>query len=105
MPPSPPPSLSSAQKNSDAWEEIIGRCEEVGVDAFEINFSCPHGEGAAGGSVCVCAGVSRASWFGQRGDRADAEEMISLCCVSAWEGCLNTPTLFSLSLLQHTPLS
>lgn len=21
----------------------IRRCEEVGVDAFEINFSCPHG--------------------------------------------------------------
>ncbi len=21
----------------------MGRCEEVGVDAFEINFSCPHG--------------------------------------------------------------
>jgi hypothetical protein len=29
--------------NKDAWEEIVGRCEEVGVDAFEINFSCPHG--------------------------------------------------------------
>jgi hypothetical protein len=29
--------------NRGAWEEIIGRCEEVGVDAFEINFSCPHG--------------------------------------------------------------
>jgi hypothetical protein len=27
----------------DAWEEIIERCEAVGVDAFEINFSCPHG--------------------------------------------------------------
>eukprot|EP00878_Enallax_costatus_P016880 GHUV01017719.1.p1 GENE.GHUV01017719.1~~GHUV01017719.1.p1 ORF type:complete len:287 (+),score=66.06 GHUV01017719.1:179-1039(+) len=27
----------------NAWDEIIGRCEEVGVDAFEINFSCPHG--------------------------------------------------------------
>ena len=25
------------------WEELIGKCEEVGVDAFEINFSCPHG--------------------------------------------------------------
>lgn len=29
--------------NRDAWAEIIGRCEEVGVDGFEINFSCPHG--------------------------------------------------------------
>ncbi|KAI8462963.1 MAG: psbA translation factor [Monoraphidium minutum] len=29
--------------SQNAWEEIVGRCEEVGVDAFEINFSCPHG--------------------------------------------------------------
>lgn len=29
--------------NRPAWEEIIERCEAVGVDAFEINFSCPHG--------------------------------------------------------------
>lgn len=27
----------------DAWETLIEKCEEVGVDAFEINFSCPHG--------------------------------------------------------------
>jgi dihydroorotate dehydrogenase subfamily 1 len=27
----------------DAWIEIIERCQEVGVDAFECNFSCPHG--------------------------------------------------------------
>ncbi|MCH8840549.1 MAG: NAD-dependent dihydropyrimidine dehydrogenase subunit PreA [Planctomycetes bacterium] len=25
------------------WVEIIERCEELGVDAFELNFSCPHG--------------------------------------------------------------
>jgi len=29
--------------NQDAWHEMIGRCEEAGVDAFELNFSCPHG--------------------------------------------------------------
>ena len=29
--------------NKEAWETLIERCEEVGVDAFEINFSCPHG--------------------------------------------------------------
>lgn len=29
--------------NRDAWVEIIQRCEETGVDAFELNFSCPHG--------------------------------------------------------------
>ena len=26
-----------------AWEELIGRCQDAGVDGFEINFSCPHG--------------------------------------------------------------
>jgi dihydropyrimidine dehydrogenase (NADP+) len=29
--------------NRGAWEEILGRCAEAGVDGFEINFSCPHG--------------------------------------------------------------
>jgi len=29
--------------NRDAWAEIVERCESVGVDAFELNFSCPHG--------------------------------------------------------------
>ncbi len=29
--------------NKDAWQEIVQRCEETGVDAFELNFSCPHG--------------------------------------------------------------
>src|SRR3954467_8355729 len=27
----------------DAWIEIIERCQDAGVDAFELNFSCPHG--------------------------------------------------------------
>ncbi len=27
----------------EAWIEIVERCQEVGVDAFECNFSCPHG--------------------------------------------------------------
>ena len=29
--------------NQDAWIEIVQRCEASGVDAFELNFSCPHG--------------------------------------------------------------
>ncbi len=29
--------------NRSAWQELIGLCEEVGVDGFELNFSCPHG--------------------------------------------------------------
>jgi dihydroorotate dehydrogenase subfamily 1 len=27
----------------DAWVEIVERCQNAGVDAFELNFSCPHG--------------------------------------------------------------
>ncbi len=29
--------------HKDAWCEIIERCQDAGVDAFELNFSCPHG--------------------------------------------------------------
>jgi dihydropyrimidine dehydrogenase (NADP+)/dihydropyrimidine dehydrogenase (NAD+) subunit PreA len=29
--------------NRDAWIELVQRCEAAGVDAFELNFSCPHG--------------------------------------------------------------
>lgn len=27
----------------DAWIEIVERCQNTGVDGFELNFSCPHG--------------------------------------------------------------
>mmetsp|Transcript_6667 Transcript_6667/g.24010 ORF Transcript_6667/g.24010 Transcript_6667/m.24010 type:complete len:440 (-) Transcript_6667:874-2193(-) len=57
--------------NKDAWEELIGRCEECGVDIFELNFSCPHGMperrmGAAMGQDCelleeVCGWVNDAA--------------------------------------------
>jgi dihydroorotate dehydrogenase subfamily 1 len=29
--------------NKDSWIELVQRCEAAGVDAFELNFSCPHG--------------------------------------------------------------
>ncbi|HVZ94722.1 MAG TPA: NAD-dependent dihydropyrimidine dehydrogenase subunit PreA [Phycisphaerales bacterium] len=29
--------------NKDAWVEIVERCQDAGADAFELNFSCPHG--------------------------------------------------------------
>ena len=29
--------------NKDAWCEIAERTQETGCDAFELNFSCPHG--------------------------------------------------------------
>ena len=27
----------------DAWCEIVEKCQDAGVDAFELNLSCPHG--------------------------------------------------------------
>ncbi|XP_027169016.1 dihydropyrimidine dehydrogenase (NADP(+)), chloroplastic [Coffea eugenioides] len=41
-----------------AWHELIDRVEQTGVDAIEINFSCPHGMperkmGAAVGQDCA----------------------------------------------------
>jgi dihydroorotate dehydrogenase subfamily 1 len=55
----------------DAWIEIVERCQDAGVDAFELNFSCPHGlperkMGAAMGQDCdvlgtVCGWVNQAS--------------------------------------------
>lgn len=27
----------------DAWIEIVERCQDAGIDGFELNFSCPHG--------------------------------------------------------------
>jgi len=57
--------------NKDAWVEIVERCQDTGVDAFELNFSCPHGlperkMGAAMGQDCgimeeVCGWVVGAS--------------------------------------------
>ncbi|KAH6829399.1 pyrimidine 1 [Perilla frutescens var. hirtella] len=44
--------------NKAAWEELIDRVEQTGIDAIEINFSCPHGMperkmGAAVGQDCA----------------------------------------------------
>ena len=44
--------------NKDAWVEIVQRTQETGIDAFELNFSCPHGlperkMGAAMGQDCA----------------------------------------------------
>src|SRR5438034_5899663 len=44
--------------NKDAWIEIVERAQATGIDAFELNFSCPHGlperkMGAAMGQDCA----------------------------------------------------
>ena len=51
-----------------AWEDLITMCEDAGVDAFEVNFSCPHGMperrmGMAMGQDCELLQVRRlAGW-------------------------------------------
>ncbi|HMN40717.1 MAG TPA: NAD-dependent dihydropyrimidine dehydrogenase subunit PreA [Phycisphaerales bacterium] len=57
--------------HKDRWVEIVEKCQDAGVDAFELNFSCPHGlperkMGAAMGQDCdilgeVCSWVNKAS--------------------------------------------
>ncbi|XP_068658014.1 dihydropyrimidine dehydrogenase (NADP(+)), chloroplastic-like [Aristolochia californica] len=49
---------SIMEHDKAAWDELIDRVEETGVDALEINFSCPHGMpkrkmGAVVGKDCV----------------------------------------------------
>ena len=50
--------------NKDAWVEIVERCQDAGVDAFELNFSCPHGlperkmGSAMGQDPCILEEVS-----------------------------------------------
>lgn len=44
--------------NKAGWQELIDRVEQTGVDAIEVNFSCPHGMperkmGAAVGQDCA----------------------------------------------------
>ncbi|KAK4280658.1 hypothetical protein QN277_012254 [Acacia crassicarpa] len=44
--------------NKSAWQELVDRVEQTGVDAIEVNFSCPHGMperkmGAAVGQDCA----------------------------------------------------
>ena len=31
------------ESNKEAWQEIIKRTEDTGIDGFELNFGCPHG--------------------------------------------------------------
>lgn len=31
------------ESKKEAWQEIVKRTEETGIDGFELNFGCPHG--------------------------------------------------------------
>ena len=92
------------------WVEIVKRCEEVGVDAFEINFSCPHGMperkmGAAMGQDCsvldeVCGWVSEVAtvpvWAKMTPNITDITEPARVCLEKKMDGIAAINTIMSI---------
>ena len=92
------------------WVEIVKRCEEVGVDAFEINFSCPHGMperkmGAAMGQDCsvldeVCEWVNEVAtvpvWAKMTPNITDITEPARVCLEKNMDGIAAINTIMSI---------
>ena len=92
------------------WVEIVTRCEEVGVDAFEINFSCPHGMperkmGAAMGQDCsvldeVCGWVDEVAtvpvWAKMTPNITDITEPARVCLEKKMDGIAAINTIMSI---------
>jgi len=92
------------------WVEIVKRCEEVGVDAFEINFSCPHGMperkmGAAMGQDCsvldeVCGWVDEVAtvpvWAKMTPNITDITEPARVCLEKKMDGIAAINTIMSI---------
>ena len=91
------------------WVEIVKRCEEIGVDAFEINFSCPHGMperkmGAAMGQDCevlheVCGWVDEIAtipvWAKMTPNITDITVPARVCLEQGMEGIAAINTIMS----------
>ncbi|CAM6087124.1 unnamed protein product [Calypogeia fissa] len=94
--------------NQAAWEEVIERVEETGVDALEINFSCPHGMperkmGMAMGQDCellgeVCGWINKKAsvpvWAKMTPNITDITQPARTALLSGCEGvaAINTIT-------------
>lgn len=94
--------------NKSAWQELIERVEETGVDALEINFSCPHGMperkmGAAVGQDCalleeICGWINEKAtvpvWAKMTPNITDITEPARIALQSGCEGvsAINTIT-------------
>ena len=92
------------------WVEIVKRCEEVGVDAFEINFSCLHGMperkmGAAMGQDCsvldeVCEWVNEVAtvpvWAKMTPNITDITEPARVCLEENMDGIAAINTIMSI---------
>lgn len=95
--------------NKAAWEELIERVEETGVDAFEINFSCPHGMperkmGAAVGQDCalleeVCGWINNKAsipvWAKMTPNITDITQPARVALKSGCEGIAAINTIMS----------
>lgn len=95
--------------NRAAWQELIERVEETGVDAFEINFSCPHGMperkmGAAVGQDCglleeVCGWINEKAtvpvWAKMTPNVTDITEPSRVALRSGCEGVAAINTIMS----------
>ncbi|KAF8775936.1 hypothetical protein HU200_004071 [Digitaria exilis] len=92
-----------------AWHELIERVEESGVDALEINFSCPHGMperkmGAAVGQDCdlleeVCGWINEKAtvpvWAKMTPNITDITKPARIALKSGCEGVSAINTIMS----------
>ncbi|KAJ1280940.1 hypothetical protein BS78_04G270500 [Paspalum vaginatum] len=95
--------------NKAAWHELIERVEESGVDALEINFSCPHGMperkmGAAVGQDCdlleeVCGWINEKAtvpvWAKMTPNITDISQPARVALKSGCEGISAINTIMS----------
>lgn len=95
--------------NKAAWQELIERVEETGVDALEINFSCPHGMperkmGAAVGQDCalleeVCGWINEKAtvpvWAKMTPNITDITQPARVALKSGCEGVAAINTIMS----------
>ncbi|KAH9724673.1 Dihydropyrimidine dehydrogenase (NADP(+)) [Citrus sinensis] len=95
--------------NKAAWEELIDRVEETGIDAIEVNFSCPHGMperkmGAAVGQDCrlleeVCGWINAKAtvpvWAKMTPNITDITEPARVALRSGSEGVSAINTIMS----------
>lgn len=92
-----------------AWEELIDRVEQTGIDAIEVNFSCPHGMperkmGAAVGQDCglleeVCGWINAKAtvpvWAKMTPNITDITEPARVALRSGCEGVAAINTIMS----------
>ncbi|OVA03252.1 Dihydroorotate dehydrogenase [Macleaya cordata] len=101
-----------------AWEELIDRVEESGVDAIEINFSCPHGMperkmGAAVGQDCalleeVCGWINAKAtipvWAKMTPNITDITQPAKVALSTGCEGIAAINTIMSVMGINLTTL-